>query len=263
MTMNPEKTKIFGITYPDAHFFIFDIATKKTQDLGEFLSYKVYNGPERHWRTVPRALYCDAETGYVYTSGDNGFIIRFIPQKNKFEKTHIRLPGEYWERLKSEDYPVVECFDTDCKGNLYATTNDGFLIKICLKTENRVVLGKPRVMRRCRAMKVGKDNKIYMITGELEKICKLHTYDLSGNEGFSELGVLAVDRSPYYQQNGFSFDCMAIGTDGTVFCGESDRRGKLYLYIPGPGTFKGDYNPTNPVLRRMDYNTPALIPENL
>ena len=263
MTMNPEKTKIYGITYPDAHFFIFDIATNKTRDLGDFLGRKVYNGPERHWRTVPRALYCVPETGYVYTSGDNGFIFRFNPTTNEFEKTEIRLPGEYWERLKSEDYPVVESFDTDSEGNLYAATNDGYLIKICLETENRVVLGKPRVMRRCRAMKVGKDNKIYMITGELEKICKLHTYDLTGKEGFSELGVLAVDRSPYYQQNGLSFDCMAIGTDGTVFCGESDRRGKLYLYIPGPGTFKGDYNPTNPVLRRMDYNTPALIPENL
>ncbi|MHB9031227.1 MAG: NHL repeat-containing protein [Candidatus Latescibacterota bacterium] len=263
MTMNPDKTKIYGVSYPDAHFFIFDIATKKTRDLGEFLGEKVYNGPERHWRSVPRALWCDPKTGYVYTSGDNGFIIRLDPKTSKFEKTGIRLPGEYWERLKSEDYPVVECFDTDSRGNLYAATNDGYLIRIDLEAGDRVVLGKPRIMRRCRAMKVGMDDKIYMITGELDRICKLHTYDLSGKEGFSELGVLAVDRSPYYQHHGFSFDCMAIGADGTVFCGENDRRGKLFLYIPGPGAFKGDYNPTNPVLKRMDYDTPALIPENL
>jgi hypothetical protein len=263
LTMNPEKTRIYGISYPDAHFFIFEIAAKKTRDIGEFLGEKVYNGPERHWRTVPRALWCDPETGYVYTSGDNGFIFRFDPKTNKFVKTRIRLPGEYWERLKSEDYPVVECFDTDSRGNLYAATNDGYLIRIDLEAEDRVVLGKPRIMRRCRAMKIGLDDRIYMITGELERICKLHTYDLSGKEGFSELGVLAVDRSPYYQHHGFSFDCMAIGDDGTVFCGENDRRGKLFLYIPGPGAFKGDYNPTNPVLKRMDYDTPALIPENL
>ena len=263
MTMNPEKTRIYGISYPDAHFFVFDIATKKTGDMGEFLGAKVYNGPERFWRTVPRALWCDRNTGNVYTSGDNGFIVRFNPKTNTFEKTRIRLPGEYWERLKSEDYPVVECFDTDSRGNLYAATNDGYLIRIDLAAEERVVLGKPRLMRRCRAMSVGLDDKIYMITGELDRICKLHTYDLSGKEGFSELGVLAVDRSPYYQHHGFSFDCMAIGTDGTVFCGENDRRGKLFLYIPGPGAFKGDYNPTNPVLKRMDYDTPALIPENL
>ena len=56
---------------------------------------------------------------------------------------------------------------------------------------------------------------------------------------------------------------VAIGIDGTVFCGESDRGGKLYFYIPGPGNFEGGINPTNPVTERQRLDTPALIQEDL
>ena len=262
MTFNPGRTRIYGVTYPYAHFFVFDITSKQTRDLGEFLTKRVYHGPERHWRTVPRALYCDPSSGCVYTSGDNGWLLRYDPKTEKIEMTDMHLPGEYWESYKSWDYPVVECFETDTTGNVYAGTDDGHLVRLDFENEQVVVLGKPRIMRRMRAMKVGKDGNLYMITGEFERICKLHTYDLSSQNGFTELGVFAVDRSPYYSKRAYQFDAMAIGADGAVFCGESDRRGKLFIYTPGP-VFKGQTNPTNPVVERMRLNTPGLIPEGL
>ena len=46
------------------------------------------------------------------------------------------------------------------------------------------------------------------------------------------LGVIAVDRSPYYSWRGYQFDSMATGTDGTVYIGESERRSHLFLYLP-------------------------------
>jgi len=118
-------------------------------------------------------------------------------------------------------------------------------------------------MRRMRAMEVGKDGKLYMITGEFERSCKLHSFDLTGNEGFRELGPFSVDRSPYYSKRAYQFDAMTIGPDGTVFCGESDRGGKLFYYIPGDDKFKGTLNPTNPVVERQRRDTPALIQERL
>ncbi len=264
MTMNPERTRIYGISYPDAHFFIFDLKTGTTRDLGEFLTEKVYGGPERTWRSVPRALHCDPATGWVYASGDNGFLVRYIPGAGKLELTWMRLPGEYWEGLKSIDYPVVESFARDeASGRLFASTSDGYLVEIDLAAEEVTVLGKPRIMRRMRAMTIGKDNKIYMITGEPERSSKLHTYDLAGTEGFRELGMFAVDRSPYYSKRAYRFDAMAVGPDGTVFCGESDRRGVLFLYFPLNNKFKGILNPTNPVVGRQREGTPGLIPENL
>ena len=59
LTINPKAEEIYGLTYPDGHFFVYSIASKKFNDLGEVDSKKVYHGPERTWRTLPRALVCD------------------------------------------------------------------------------------------------------------------------------------------------------------------------------------------------------------
>jgi hypothetical protein len=173
----------------------------------------------------------------------------------------MRLPGEYWEALKSIDYPVVESFVLDADGQLYAGTSDGILLRIDLAAQRTYVLGKPRLHRRVRAMAVGHDDSIYMICGETDMVSKLYRYDRSG--GFRDFGTLAVDRSPYYAKRAYRIDAMAVGPDGTLFLGESDRRGKLYLYTPGGDPFPGDMNPTNPVVERMRPDTPALIPEAL
>ena len=263
LTSSPDKTKLYGLTYPDAHLFVFDLTRRQTRDLGEILSQKVYGGPERFWRSVPRALHCDLSTGTVYTSGDNGWIVRYTPSNDKIELTYMRLPGEYWEGQSSSDYPVVECFDTDAAGKVYAGTSDGFLLRLDLANDRAIVLGKARDQRRMRAMKVAKDGNLYLISGEFERACKLHSYDLAGDRGFQELGPFAVDHSPYYAHRAYQFDAMAVGADGTVFCGESDRGGKLFLYVPGPGPFKGGMNPTNPRSERQRPGTPGLISENL
>ena len=118
-------------------------------------------------------------------------------------------------------------------------------------------------MRRMRAIRIGIGDKMYMITGEIDRFCKLHTYDIGGIEGFREPGNFTVDRSPYYSKRSYQFDAMAIGPDGTVFCGESDRDGKLFLYFPSNDEFRGNLNPSNPVIQRQKKDTPGLIPEAL
>ena len=264
MTFNTQKTKIYGLSYPDAVFFIYDLKTRTTKKYGDIMTNKVYGGPERTWRSVPRDLFCDPKTGAVYTSGDNGFLLKYDPKVDSLILTWMRLPGEYYEGLKSWDYPIIEQFAADtASGRVFASTHDGYLVELNFDQEKVIVLGKPRVMRRMRAMGIGTDNKIYMITGEIERFCKLHTYDLSGKEGFRELGNFAVDRSPYYAKRSYQFDAMAIGHDGTVFCGESDRDGKLFFYLPGDVEFKGKLNPTNPVVERQRPDTPGLIREAL
>lgn len=264
MVLDPEKRVIYGLSYPDAIFFAFDLEKRTTKRYGDIMTHKVYGGPERQWRSVPRDLFCDSQTGSIYTSGDNGFLLKFNPQSDSLELTWMRLPGEYWESMKSWDYPIIEQFAKDTiSGRVFASTHDGFLVEINFEEEKVIVLGKPRMMRRMRALKVGTDHKIYMITGEHERFCKLHSYDLTGKDGFREYGNFAVDHSPYYSKRSYQFDSMAIGPDGTVFCGESDRDGKLFLYIPGNDEFKGKLNPTNPVIQRQRKDTPALIQESL
>lgn len=263
MAWSADRRLIYGITYPDAHFFSFDIETKKAHDYGEFLAKRVYNGPERHWRSIPRALWCDEKTGMIYTSGDNGWLVRFDPGAGKFSLTTMRLPGEYWESLRSMDYPVIEGFARDAKGSLFAGTNDGVLVRIDLNSQKLRALGKPRVQRRMRAISAGLDGKIYMLCGETDMMCKLYSYDPEGEGGFHDLGILAVDRSPYYAKRAYRFDAMAVGVDGTLFIGESDRRGKLFLHLPVSEPFPGFMNPTNAAVERMRLETPAIIPEAL
>jgi hypothetical protein len=159
----------------------------------------------------------------------------------------MRIPGEYWVTQNYNGYPVVEQLVMDGSGRVYGGTSDGFVFRADLPEENLVSLGKPMVERRVRAMTLGKDGRLYMICGQKDNICRMFSCDTSTRgEGFLDYGVLGVDRSPYYAKLGYQFDAMCTGADGTIFIGESDRRAKLFFYIPGGSIVKGMLNPTNP-----------------
>jgi len=246
MTINKEKDKIYGISYPNAVFFEFDIKGKTFKNYGPWLNMKSYSGPERSWRSVPRSLICLPD-GLVFSSGDNGLLYYFDPSSGKIEETDMRIPGEYWVTQNYNGYPVVEQLIPDQDGRILGSTSDGFIFRADVTTGKLTVMGKPRVERRIRAMTLGKNQRLYMICGEKDNVCRMFSYDLSGqNEGFLDYGVLGVDRSPYYAKIGYQFDAMCTAQDGTIFIGESDRRAKLFFYIPDGNIVKGALNPTNP-----------------
>ena len=246
MTIDTAAAKIYGISYPDAHFFLVDLKSGTSVDKGEILSRRVFSGPERTWRSIPRSLIVDGE-GKVYFSGDDGLIEYYDPQTDKFAKTMLRIPGEYWEVWNYYGYPVVESFVYGTDGKIYGGTNDGFIFKLDLGAGKITNLGKPRLSRRVRAMTCGYDGRLYMICGQFQEPCKLFSYNmLDLDEGFWDMGVLGVDRSPYYAKRPYQFDSMTTGLDGTVFIGESERRAKLFLFMPGQSLFEGNLNPSNP-----------------
>jgi len=94
-------------------------------------------------------------------------------------------------------------------------------------------LGKMRASRRLRCMSAGPDGKIYIMAGERSssRPCQFYSYNPSSG-GYEDLGLMIVDRSPYYYWRGQQFDAMTTGKDGTVFIGESERRSHLFLFIP-------------------------------
>jgi len=245
ITINKTKDKIYGISYPDAVFFEYDIATKAFKSHGEWLEKKSYSGPERSWRSVPRSLIC-TDDRKVYSSGNDGLIHYFDTKTNRIEKTNMRTPGEYWETQNYDGYPVVEQLIAQDSTTIYGSSSDGFIFKMIPADDKLIVLGKPRVERRIRAMTMGKDARLYMICGEKDNVCRMFSYDTEGSEGFLDYGVLGVDRSPYYAKIGYQFDAMCTSEDGTIFIGEGDRRAKLFFYIPGGNIVKGALNPTNP-----------------
>lgn len=232
LTLSPAGDTIYGLTYPDGHFFIYDIAAKKFTDLGPLDNETTYHGPERNWRSLPRALICD-DMGKVYTTATNGDLVYYSPDSGKIESTSLRIPTDEYHAHPFIDYAVVDYFAKDASGLIYGGSSDGYLFSYNPKENELINLGKPRAARRVRCLVVGKDGKVYIMAGERtpSKPCQLYAYDPKKG-GFKDLGILYIDRSPYYRRQGFQFDAATLGCDGTIFFGESDRRGKLFLYIP-------------------------------
>lgn len=232
LTINPAGTEIYGLTYPDGHFFIFSIDQKKYYDLGEIDLKVVFHGPERDWRSLPRALVCD-DSGRVYTSSTNGILVYYDPQFQKIVSTGLKIPGIKFPIQFESDYPVVEYFAKASQGMIYGGTSDGYLFSFCPSTMKLINLGKPRMQRRLRALTVGVDGNVYLLAGERKAAtaCQMYLYDTK-NGGYTNLGVLIVDRSPFYYHRGCQFDCLTTGLDGTIYLGESEYRSHLFIYIP-------------------------------
>jgi outer membrane protein assembly factor BamB len=232
LTINPSGDEIYGITYPDGHFFIYNIQAKKFTDLGPIDDEVTFHGPERDWRSLPRALICD-DDGKVYTSGNNGVLKYYCPKAGKIKSTGLAIPSDDYLAHGFIDYAVIDCFAKDCNGLIYGGSSDGYLFSFDPEKNELIDFGKVRAARRMRCLLVAKDGKVYLMAGErmVSKPCQLYVFD-PDTKGFSVLGILRVDRSPYYSHSGYQFDCSAVGKDGTIFFGESDRRGKLFMYIP-------------------------------
>ncbi len=245
LALDAKARRLYGISYPHARLFMWDLEKNKGADLGAVVERQVYSGPERTWRSVPRALHVAAD-GRVFTSGEDGRIIYFDPQSKQIVRTTMQIPGEYFEAWNYHGYPVLEQWLADAKGNLFGTTSDGYLFQVRAEQGQLINLGKPRIQRRVRAATLGPDERLYLLCGEFEDVCKLISYDTTGREGFRDWGTLTVDRSPYYAKRAYQFDAMTTGVDGTLFLGESDRRACLYLFIPGGKGFDGGFNPANP-----------------
>jgi len=232
LTINPNGDEIYGLTYPDGHFFIYNITRDKYTDLGEIDPQKVYHGPERQWRTIARALICD-DSGRVFMSGNKGMLKYYDPKSGTLVNTDIELPGDYYYMQFYEDYTAVEYFAKDSEGLIYGGTTDGYLFSFDPQKMLLNNLGKVRAARRLRCLTVGKDGNVYLMAGELSttRPCQFYSYNPQQSH-YENLGLLIADRSPYYYRRGQQFDCMTTGLDGTIYLGESERKSHLWLYIP-------------------------------
>ncbi len=232
LTSSADKQTLYGLTYPDGHLFAYDIAGGVLSDKGPVDGKLTFHGPERHWRSLPRALIC-APDGKVYTSGTDGYLVYYDPATDRIESTSYMLPGD---RFPGEDatYAVAEYFTAGPDGKIYGGASDGHLFSFETEGDPDLKnLGKARSVRRLRCLTTGADGKIYLIAGERTstKHCMMFVWD-PADPGYENLGMLIVDSSPHYYWRGYQFDAMATGLDGTIYIGESERRSHLFLYIP-------------------------------
>jgi hypothetical protein len=100
-----------------------------------------------------------------------------------------------------------------------------------MKTMRLDNLGKPLNQYRIRGLVFARNGKLYGVGGDDDEMARLFSYDPS-NGAYQMLGMIDVNRRPYYSWQAYVIDAMAVGADGTVYLGQSERKSKLYLYYP-------------------------------
>jgi outer membrane protein assembly factor BamB len=222
MTLDPNRQVLYGITYPRAHFFLYDLKAGRMEDKGPIFKDVLFGGPDdRTLRTLPRNLVV-ADGGDVYTSTDDGYLLRFDVVAGELKTLKARLPGEAMQ--------VVEAWIRD-GAILYGGTSEGFLFRFSPGTGEVENLGKPMISQRIRGLALGADRMLYGLAGDRSLPNLLFRFDTQKRR-YDVLGGVAADRSPLYLWRGQQFDAMVAGADGTIFMGENDRGGHLFFYIP-------------------------------
>lgn len=95
MTIDPERERLYALTYPRAHFLYYDIPTGRTTDMGQV----------QNWDAISRTLALD-DLGRVFGCYGNGKLWRYDPRQDRIEFLQVRLPQRevgvpvhraYWE----------------------------------------------------------------------------------------------------------------------------------------------------------------------
>lgn len=83
MALNPERDEIYTVSYPTAHFAVFRLGTGESKDMGR-ISQNDAIGP------------CWSANGCAFTTDDDGYLIRYDPEKEKLERLPVRIPFPAW-----------------------------------------------------------------------------------------------------------------------------------------------------------------------
>ena len=85
MTMDTQRGRLYGLTWPTGYFIRFDLAKKELKDLGT-VSLKGENGKGPTYRTLCRSLMVDPDDGSVYFTTGDGWIFRYRYDRDAIEK---------------------------------------------------------------------------------------------------------------------------------------------------------------------------------
>jgi hypothetical protein len=85
MTMDPKRGRLYGITWPSAHFLSYDLAKKELKDWG-LISEQGEKGSGPTFRVVCRSLALDPTTGSAYFTVSTGEILQYDYSLNALKK---------------------------------------------------------------------------------------------------------------------------------------------------------------------------------
>ncbi len=216
--------ELYGITFPNGHFFVKDLRTGQISDKGKICGPPLNEEP---FRSIPHCLLVDSKER-VWGAGDYGVLFHYDPGTGKIvHHPDVRLPCE----LGREFMAIVDAMVLGPDGLIYGGTSDGYIFRFNPEKNKITNLGKPVMRRRIRGLAFSLDGDLYGMGGEPGGAVRL--FVLRSAEGsYENLGLLDVNRSPYYAWLAYEADSMVTGKDGTIFIGETGRIAHLYLLYP-------------------------------
>ena len=226
LAVDRPRDVIYGLSQPNGQFFSYSIKDAKTTVWGKVAERRIPGEKFETEKNIGRAIVIDA-AGNAFTSGENGAIFRFDAEKQRLDRlalTAPTVPGR-------EPYNRVDAWALDSFGTLYGGTSDGYLFRLDAKTPRLQNLGKPLNQYRIRGLVFAPNGRLYGVGGDDDEMARLFSYN-PGDGSYEMLGMIDVNRRPYYAWQAYVIDALVIGLDGTIYMGQSERKSKLYLYHP-------------------------------
>ncbi|MBI4875135.1 MAG: hypothetical protein HY822_10935 [Acidobacteria bacterium] len=218
---------IYGLSSPNGQFFSYSIAGAKFTLHGRVAERRIPGEKFENEKAIGRAI-AVSEDGGVFTSGENGALYRFDPGKQQLEKLPLSVPSVPGR----EAYNRVDAFAWGSRDTLYGGTSDGYLFRLNTKARRLDNLGKPLNQYRIRGLVWSPNGKLYGVGGDDDEMARLFSFRPGGT--YELLGMVDVNRRPFYAWQAYVIDALAIGLDGTIYLGQAERKSKLYLYHPTP-----------------------------
>jgi ligand-binding sensor domain-containing protein len=164
----------------------------------------------------------------VWGAGDYGALFHYDPESRKIiQHPQLRLPSEFGREFKT----VLDALVLAPDGTMYGGTSDGYIFHFDPETEAITNLGKPIWQYRIRGLTLSRDGDLWGLGGERGGAVRLFVYRLSQG-GYENLGLLDVNRSPYYAWLAYEAESMVTGLDGTIYIGEANRISHLFILYP-------------------------------
>ncbi len=250
----PQADEVVGLTWPDGHFFTFDVKTNALKDHGAIAGYRTYETPRQaeevsratgrkvsYPRQVSRAIAVDPRTGAAYTAGTNGLLYRYDPASRKLEKLTLQLPAtpgrEPWTSL---DAAVVYARTSQDEGDyscLLGGTSEGHLLELRIFAKGGYqlrprgkALAQPGVQGLVAVPSAGGSGQargVYGVGGHAEGMPRAFFFSHGGATSSVTPGrVPIVDGQPSM----VGFGALLADGQGNVYAGERDRIARLVRY---------------------------------
>jgi len=226
LTADPAKHTLYGVTFPSGVFFSLNVTSGQVKTHGKLFE-RTRIGVDEYFRPVPRALAVDT-AGVVWTSGGGGQLFRYDPDRDVLEQAGLRLPGVPGREFLN----VLDTLIPGPRGVLYGGTSDGYLFRldtVHLRTAN---LGRASDDARIRALLYGPGDKFYGVTGSVQGICRVFSYDPREGE-FKVLGVIEKRDPSNYDWLMFQIGALAADAEGRLYFAEAESPAHIAVMLPG------------------------------